>query len=87
MMTQPEENSQAFIVRIWSEPREIEHARPEWRGMVEHIPSGQRCYIKSLYELAAFIASYLAPMGVKLEGYWRLRQWLKQWQIPNKSHR
>lgn len=86
-MIPPEENTQAFLVRIWSEPREIEHARPEWRGMVEHIPSGQRRYVKSLDELAAFIASYLASMGVKLEAYWRLRQWLKQWQTPTKNHR
>jgi hypothetical protein len=86
-MNLPEENAHAFLVRIWSEPREIEQARPEWRGMIEHIPSGQRRYVKNLDELAAFIASYLELMGVKLEGYWRLRQWLKQWQMPPKTQR
>lgn len=60
-MIQLEENSQAFIVRIWSESREIEHAQPEWRGMIEHIPSVQRCYVKSLYELAAFIVFRKTP--------------------------
>lgn len=39
-----------FIVRIWQEPSAA--APPgQWRGSVEHIPSGQRFYFASIDEL------------------------------------
>lgn len=73
-----EENTHVFIIRIWREPREIAGARPEWRGMIEHTPSGERRYVRDLDDLSAFIATYLAEMGVTLSLCWRLRQWLKR---------
>ena len=65
-MTASENCSQAFIIRIWCEPREIEGAPLEWRGMVEHVASGKRCYLKELDDIAPMIAPYLEQMGVKL---------------------
>lgn len=56
-----------FIVRIWREPREIEGAGPEWRGVIEHVGSGERRYLKDLGEITAFVAPRLEEMGVKLE--------------------
>lgn len=77
-MPQPDHQTQIFIVRIWNEPREIERAKPEWRGVIEHVPSGEQRYFKHLDELKAFIVLYVKNSGVK-EG-WRqqLKQWLKR---------
>ena len=43
-----------FIVRTWREPSTVV-ASAEWRGMVEHVPSGQRRYFTRLEELDHFI--------------------------------
>jgi len=51
-----EENTHVFIVRIWCERREIEGRMPTWRGMIEHVPSGERRYFKDLDEIHGFIA-------------------------------
>lgn len=57
------ENSHVFIVRIWGEPREIAGAAPEWRGVIEQIPGGERRYLKELDDIVAFIGSYVPGMG------------------------
>jgi hypothetical protein len=42
-----------FIVRLW---RESGRTSPgQWRGSVEHVPSGRRLYFVSLSDLADFI--------------------------------
>jgi len=47
-----------FIVRIWQEPSRA--APPgQWRGMVEHVPAGQRLYFSSLGDLVDFITCRL----------------------------
>lgn len=66
-MNLPENNRQVFIVRIWREPREIEGALPEWRGVIESNQDNQRRYLKSLDEIIEFIFPYLQKMGVRLE--------------------
>ena len=80
-MDLPENNRQVFIVRIWREPREIEGALPEWRGVIESIHDNRRSYIKSLGEVVTFILPYLESMGVKLE----IDEWLKQWLKQQRS--
>jgi hypothetical protein len=42
-----------FLVRIWQEPSS--GTSTEWRGLVEHVPSQQRMYFKSLRDLDDFI--------------------------------
>lgn len=74
--------TQVFIIRIWSEPREIERASPEWRGMIEHVSGDQRRYFKSLDEMVTFMLSHTRSLGVKPTFCWRLRQWLKRWNLP-----
>jgi hypothetical protein len=74
-MNLPENNRWVFIIRIWREPREIEGALPEWRGVIESTHDNQRRYLKSLDEIIGFILPYLEKMGVKLEK----DRWLKQW--------
>lgn len=44
-----EEEAHAFIVRIWREPREIDDAASEWRGMIEHVESGERRYFRECH--------------------------------------
>jgi hypothetical protein len=53
------DHTHAFIVRFWLEPRELENARPIWRGVVEHVASGRKHYLKNLEEIKQFIVSYL----------------------------
>jgi hypothetical protein len=76
-MNLPENNRRVFIIRIWREPREIEGAQPEWRGVIESAYDDQRRYLKSLDEIIAFILPYLDKMGVKVEIDRRLKQWLE----------
>jgi hypothetical protein len=72
------QNTQAFIVRIWREPREFEGAPIIWRGVVIHVSSGEERYIKELDEIITFIAPYLEQIGVELKPPGRLRQWLSR---------
>ena len=58
-LDQRRETAHTFIARFWLEPREIADAEPIWRGVVEHISSGQRKYITALEEINAFIAEHL----------------------------
>ncbi len=48
-----------FIVRLWLEPRDKLGAEPEWRGEVEHVPSGQSRHVRGVDDAARFITSYL----------------------------
>lgn len=54
----------AFIVRIWIEPREITDVAPIWRGTIEHVPDGNRNYLRTLDDIAPYIASYLEEKGI-----------------------
>jgi hypothetical protein len=55
----PADHTHAFIVRFWLEPREIQGEKPLWRGMIEHVDSGRKLFLKGLNEITAFIESYL----------------------------
>ncbi len=77
-MTLFEDKTHVFMVRIWLERREIEGASTEWRGVIEHVTSGERQYLKDMDDITAFIAPYLEQMGVRFRKRWRLRLWLKQ---------
>jgi hypothetical protein len=53
-----------FVVRMWQEPSEV--APPgQWRGSVEHVPSGERLYFASIEDLNTFILGQMnkAAMG------------------------
>jgi hypothetical protein len=49
-----------FVVRIWRESSSEQSA--VWRGMVEHVPFGQRMYFTSLHDLSDFIALRLGKL-------------------------
>lgn len=80
-MTSIKDKTHVFIVRIWSEPREIKYAPPEWRGVIEHVASGDRQYLKNLNEILEFVTPYLATMGVKLPLLLRFKQWSKIFRL------
>jgi hypothetical protein len=79
-MTLPERRTHVFLVRIWCEPREIEGARPRWRGWIEHTATTQRRYLTSLDGIAAFIWPYLERMGVPVEQQGLVQKWLDRWR-------
>ena len=54
-----EEHTQVFIVRIWREPRGSEGAPAIWRGVIEHVPTGERRYLTDLNEIPIFVVSHL----------------------------
>lgn len=58
-----------FVIRMWQEPGSVETPElpapasrdsSDWRGMVQHVPSGERVYFVQLPDLNAFIRSQLA---------------------------
>jgi len=80
MASRLDKDTAVFIVRIWQEPREIERAAPEWRGVVEHVPSGERRYFTDLSEITILIIPYLNGQKIKLDWCARWRQWLRRWK-------
>ena len=64
MVIQNQDTSHTFIARFWLEPREIKDAKPIWRGVVEHVASGQKRYLEDLEAVKAFIAVYLQETGI-----------------------
>lgn len=65
-MTTPSERTQAFIIRLWYEAREIEGMPVEWRGMIRHVMSNEQRYFKDLWAVIEFLQSYLEASGVNL---------------------
>ena len=62
-----DDNTHSFILRFWLEPRELENAKPIWRGVVEHVASGQRRYLQDLDDIKGFVASILQDKGPLLQ--------------------
>jgi hypothetical protein len=55
-----------FVVRVWFEPGAL--PGEEWRGSVEHVPSGARRYFGALADLEAFIRRAAGgPVAVQRE--------------------
>ncbi|NOX63096.1 MAG: hypothetical protein GXP42_14315 [Chloroflexi bacterium] len=50
-----------FVLRIWREDDEAGH-RP-WRGWVQHVQSGDECYVNSIHELLRFIEDRAGELG------------------------
>jgi hypothetical protein len=79
-MTLSEEHEQVFIVRVWREPRDIQGVEPTWRGVVEHVGTGERRYLTDLGELALFIGPHLDKMGVRPQRRSRVATWFRRLQ-------
>ena len=48
-----------FIVKVWLERRELEGAQPEWRGRIDHVPSGRQVYFRDIADIIHFIQAFL----------------------------
>jgi hypothetical protein len=75
----PETNTQVFILRFWLERREVEGAEQFWRGMIEHVPTGERRYFNRIAEIPKIIKLFLKASDVNLDQRKSIWRWLKQW--------
>ena len=82
-MASPDKETHAFVLRFWREPRTLKGSEPIWRGVIEHVPSGQRRYEKDLNELMLFVIYHLQKIGVVLSWRRRLRVWWWSGSIDN----
>lgn len=79
-----EESDHAFIIRIWKENREIQDASPTWRGVIEHVPTGKRRYLRNLGHIIAFLSPYFNEMGLRMGVFWRLVVWASKFRDSNR---
>lgn len=63
-----ESNAQAFVLRIWREPREIEGAPAVYRLALSHVASGALAYFQEVDELCTFIKLYLQGRAPRPHG-------------------
>jgi hypothetical protein len=77
-----EGSTEVFIVRFWPEPRELETTKPEWRGVVEHVKSGERRFIRRPNDVAPFIAAYVSSSVPASDIWSRVRRWLIERGLP-----
>jgi hypothetical protein len=66
-LTTPNDTSQAFIIRIWVEQREIKDAEPVWRGVIEFINNNESVYFNNLEQIGIHLAPFITAMGAKVE--------------------
>jgi hypothetical protein len=52
--------SHLFTVRLWVE--ELGDGEREWRGKVQHVPSGDMCYFREWSRLIAFLLEVLPTL-------------------------
>lgn len=71
-------HTHSFILKVWLEEQAEGEGRSTWRGVITHVPSGERCYYSTLDDMAAFVARFLTSMGVHLSPIWGVRQWWRQ---------
>jgi hypothetical protein len=48
-----------FVIRIWCEHSEQESVKPQFRGVIEHVISGQRQYLADTKVIIQFIQTHL----------------------------
>jgi hypothetical protein len=59
MVVVSEQDTHVFVIRMWREPREIEGKESEWRGVIEHVATRERCHVRALHEITIFLAAYI----------------------------
>ena len=67
LVTSPCDPTQVFIIRVWREPREIEGQPALWRGVIEHLVSGERCYFTRYSKLIVFMLDHLPRAALQLD--------------------
>jgi hypothetical protein len=63
-MALTKDTTQSFIVRVWMEPREHEYEdmKPEWRGVIENVGTGERVYFNHLDQVTSYLTSFIEAM-------------------------
>jgi len=55
-MTLSNKETNAFIVRLWTETRSVEQSQAAlWRGVIEHVQTGERHAFENLDQVLEFI--------------------------------
>jgi hypothetical protein len=68
-----EDHTAAFIVRVWCEGNELGSVSSEWRGSIEHVPSGRRSFFRDLSSIGQFMKPYLEQLGIDTPSrFWEL---------------
>jgi hypothetical protein len=72
-----ETETQVFVVRFWLETREIEGKKRIWRGVIEHLASGNRRYVKKPQEIISFLEQYRGKLETQQSPVQRASERLK----------
>lgn len=59
-----EDNSVSFIVRFWCEGGADDRVTREWRGSIEHVPSGRRGFFRDIRAISEFMRPHLDELGI-----------------------
>lgn len=54
-----QDRTAAFVLRVWCETRHGCVPPLEWRGTIEHVPSGRRLCFRDMAAVAAFVQPYI----------------------------
>lgn len=66
-----EDHTASFIVRIRRESGDA--ALSDWRGSIEHVPSGRRAAFRDLGAIVQFMKPHLAELGIDTASrFWEL---------------
>lgn len=68
-----------FVIRVWYEHSEQESVKPQLRGVIEHVTTGQRRYIADTQSINQFIQTHLPHISKKPTDTPRsINQWIDQ---------
>lgn len=56
-----------FVIRIWCEHSDHASIKPQFRGVIEHVVTGQRQYFANTHKIAPFIQAYLRESSPNAE--------------------
>ena len=83
-----EETTRTFVLRVWKESREIKGASPTWRGMIQHVSTGERRYFADAGELTRYLERHLDELGFRAQRrIWRLVRKLRWWRPHRRDAR
>ncbi len=61
-MSLRQDDTAAFILRVWCESNRGGMPPMDWRGSIEHIPSGRRLCFRDTADIAAFVRPYIESL-------------------------
>jgi hypothetical protein len=58
-MSSFERKGHSFVLRLWTESRDEPESPAEWRGWINHVPSGQRHYFQDFADIGRIVSAYV----------------------------